>query len=144
MQRHYLFPCQQGMKWTNRILLYCLLAFAGGCKKDNVLPAYYDLTANGCTQKQFNTETVTICLDSVLSDSRCPRASTCVWAGVAEARFVSKIKGVQYSFGLATNNLSQRFPHDTTISGYTIRFVDLLPYPGDPPQETKAIVEILK
>jgi|SRR5215207_1657187 len=132
------------MKLMKSTLLFCLLLLVGGCTKETDRVSYYELTLNGCAQKKFNDETATLCLDAVLSDSRCPKASTCVWAGVAEARFVFKVQGQQHSFALATSALSLHYPTDTVISGYSIRLIDLLPYPGDPAEETRAVVEITK
>ncbi len=65
-----------------------------------------------------------ICLDTVLSDSRCPIDVNCVWAGEAKARFKYSINNntpiaIDLRAGVA----------DTLINEYKFSFVDLLPHP---------------
>ncbi|MDP4224429.1 MAG: hypothetical protein Q8868_14065 [Bacteroidota bacterium] len=68
-----------------------------------------------------------ICLDSVMSDSRCPKGVECFWAGNAGARFrFGKINGQHVLFELNTN---LQFRNDTILSGYKFTLVELSPYP---------------
>ena len=69
---------------------------------------------------------ISILMDSVLNDSRCPSGGTCIWAGNAEVRFVFKINNTSTTFKLNTFLL----PKDTTINGYTIKLLGLNPYPS--------------
>lgn len=127
----------------HRLVLCCLIGFLiSGCVKEQHF-SYNEVNVNSCEQEKIDNETVTLCLDSVLSDSRCPRYSSCVWQGVAQARFIFRVQNTQHKFILSTANLPG-YRQDTIIAGYSIRFVDLLPYPGDPPSPAKAIVEISK
>ncbi|TLX72620.1 hypothetical protein E9993_17440 [Labilibacter sediminis] len=67
---------------------------------------------------------LSVCFDSLISDSRCPEDVVCVWPGEAVAKF--------------TVNIDQQDPlvleiptgtQDTLVPGYSFSFVDLLPYP---------------
>jgi len=82
-----------------------------------------------------------ICLDSVLSDSRCPTGVECIWAGEARARF--KIE--KYQNNPVYIDLKEG-AKDTLVSGYKFSFIKLLPYPayGNPikPEEYKARIVI--
>ena len=65
-----------------------------------------------------------ICLDSVISDSRCPEGVQCVWAGEATARFkFEKYNSSPVFIGLKEGT------KDTLINGYKFSFLQLLPYP---------------
>ena len=66
-----------------------------------------------------------ICLDSVISDSRCPKGAECVWAGEATARF----KFEQYNHEPVYFNIKEG-EKDAIISGYHISLIQLLPYPS--------------
>lgn len=69
---------------------------------------------------------ISIKLDSVTEDSRCPYQVECVWAGNAQVRFKFTLNNTMIPFTL--NTLSS-FKTDTLISGYTIRLLELKPYP---------------
>jgi hypothetical protein len=69
-----------------------------------------------------------ICLDSVLSDSRCPTGATCIWEGNAEVRFkVEKINDNPVFFNLNTH---MGFTTDTIVDGYKFALINLRPYPA--------------
>ena len=70
-------------------------------------------------------------MDSVLNDSRCPSNVECVWEGNAEVRFLFTVDSIQTDFTLNTNG-GMQFNSDTVISGYSIKLLDLSPYPEDP------------
>lgn len=57
------------------------------------------------------------------TDSRCPINTDCIWAGEASVYLQAKSNGQTASFVL--NGLGS----DTTLFGYQIELVDLLPYP---------------
>jgi len=69
---------------------------------------------------------ISIKLDSVLSDSRCPTGALCIWAGVAAVRFDFTFNDTHTKFNLYTLSAWHK---DTTISGYKIHLIDLNPYP---------------
>jgi hypothetical protein len=70
-------------------------------------------------------------MDTVLNDSRCPSNVQCVWEGNAEVRFLFTVDSFQTDFALNTNG-GMQFNSDTVIGGYSIKLLDLSPYPEDP------------
>ena len=72
---------------------------------------------------------LSIQLDSVPEDSRCPFNVECVWAGNAKVKFnfISDNKLNQFSL-----NTSAGFITDTIISGFKIQLIELKPYPVYP------------
>ncbi len=82
-----------------------------------------------------------ICLDSVISDSRCPKGGECIWAGEAIARFkIEKYNNKPVYFNLKEGE------KEAIISGYHISFIQLLPYPAvgnfPKPEDYKARIVI--
>ena len=69
---------------------------------------------------------ISIVLDSVLNDSRCPIGMECIWAGNAEVRFIYSSANSTQPFVL---NTLTSFPTDTLIEGYRIKLNTLTPYP---------------
>jgi len=69
---------------------------------------------------------ISIVLDSVLNDSRCPTGAQCVWAGNAAVRLVFSSANNKVSFVLNTN---PTFRTDSLINGYRIKLNILTPYP---------------
>lgn len=70
-------------------------------------------------------------MDSVLNDSRCPSNVVCVWEGNAAVRFLFTVDSIKTDFVLNTHGGNQ-FNSDTVIGGYSIKLLDLSPYPEDP------------
>ena len=68
---------------------------------------------------------ISILMDSVLNDSRCPVDVECVWAGNAKVRFFFKSNIDEIKFSLNTTLM----PRDTAINGYKISLLYLLPFP---------------
>ena len=106
-----------------------------GC--DNDLSLKSTLLLNDTTEianfeTKFNFEqNLSLRMDSVLNDSRCPSNVVCVWEGNAEVRFLLRVDSVQTDFTLNTHG-SGRFNSDTLIGGYKIKLLSLSPYPEDP------------
>lgn len=101
-----------------------------------------------CGNKFFGSQTVTLCLDSILQDSRCPANAVCVWQGTAIAKFSFINNNTTYPITLSTLKFSNYSP-DTVLSGYKIKFINLSPYPGTytppaPADQIKAEVQITK
>jgi hypothetical protein len=128
------------MKSLLLLLLLPALLFVS-CKKDRDHPGLIKVYLHGCSPMLPYPNAV-ICFDSLVSDSRCPRESVCIWEGEAIARFTLKVNGQERSVTLSTNGFSQ--PADTLLLGYRIRFADLTPYPGDAPTALKAWVEVMR
>lgn len=83
---------------------------------------------NECSSGQ----SVYICFDSLLTDSRCPQKMECVWQGNSLIK-VTFHEGVNsHTFTMSLRGYSDfGYPSDTLINSHHITFADLLPYPGD-------------
>jgi hypothetical protein len=106
-----------------------------GCEKDLGLKSTLPLND---TVELVNFETrynyenkLSLRMDSVLGDSRCPSNVICVWEGNAEVRFLFTVDSIQTYFVLNTQGFIP-FNTDTVINGYEIRLLKLSPYPEDP------------
>ena len=127
------------------LIIISLISF--NCTKELVTKRS-SVNFKNCTSQTFKSETVTICFDSVLSDSRCPANAICVWRGTAIAKFSFTANGNVYPLTLATSAFNG-VPSDTVVTGYKIKFLDLSPYPGTytsplPAGDIKADVEITR
>lgn len=138
------------------IFLFIVLYFgraASSCNKKNSIPTSsadttFTIKINACATKTAGLQNATLCFDSVMQDSRCPKGAFCIWAGTAIAKFTFSKNGISYPLTLATAPYS-RFPVDTLLSGYKIKFINLTPYPGTftppaPKDQIKAEVQITK
>jgi hypothetical protein len=97
-----------------------------------------------CLLKNLQGQNVSLCFDKVIEDSRCPINAECVWAGRALAKFTFTANNHSQSFVLIAGRSMSPYAADTTIDGFKIKFVNLLPYPGDVGSEVRAEVEISK
>jgi len=86
---------------------------------------------------------MSIKLDSITEDSRCPYNVECIWAGNAKVKFDFTINNQMSSFSL---NTSTGFRNDTIISGFRIQLIDLKPYPVYPDsilqKDYRAVIKI--
>jgi len=105
-------------------IVLIIIAFISCDKKSEYLELNksFDLSYGKCI-KDYN-KILTVCFDSIISDSRCPDGGICIWAGEAIARFNIKV-GLH---GFRTIDL--RLSNDTLINGYKFSFVSLNPYPS--------------
>ena len=106
-----------------------------GCEKDLCLKSTLPLNdtielANFETRYNYENK-LSLRMDSVLSDSRCPSNVMCIWEGNAEVRFLFMVDSIQTYFVLNTHGFTP-FNTDTIISGYEIKLLKLSPYPEDP------------
>lgn len=83
------------------------------------------LAYNECVNDPENR--ISICLDSVVNDSRCPTGVMCIWEGNAEVRF--RLEQPDQRRVMFNLNTHRGFRNDTTISGYKITLTGLNPYP---------------
>ena len=121
-----------------RTLLFSAALFLvfglSNCSKDNELTGDSSFNLNDTLElaidkSAFNNDNqLTISIDSVLSDSRCPSDVVCIWEGNAEVRFLLNNDGKKMKFILNSHG-GDNYPSDTTISGYNIKLVELHPYP---------------
>lgn len=94
-----------------------------GCEKYNFLTFNEKITLpyHECLYDKENR--AYLCFDSVLTDSRCPRGVECFWAGEARVQFrLEKQNREPVLFTLGPGL-------ETTLEGYNIKMIDLLPYP---------------
>lgn len=114
-------------------IIFLLLVFLVGfiaCKKDSEITSY-KLNLGDTTEIKINEtlkneeNNISIQMDSVLNDSRCPSDCECFWAGNAEVRFIFKLENEEIRFTLNT----YLTPKDYITNGYQISLLDLIPYP---------------
>lgn len=77
---------------------------------------------------QVASTSVSMCIDSVLSDSRCPTGAVCVWAGNAAIRLSVYDASAKVRNSITLNTTVST--KDTVFQGYRIALVDVLPYPS--------------
>jgi hypothetical protein len=65
---------------------------------------------------------------NVLEDSRCPSDVTCVWAGNARLRLAVS-SGRSSKMLTLNSNTAAPLPADSTFAGYSVKLVELSPYP---------------
>ena len=73
-------------------------------------------------------KTIFLCLDSVLSDSRCFEGAICIWEGAFSVRF-SYIRSDEPPLFFNLSTYPSTRP-DTIIDGYKFTLVGLSPYPS--------------
>lgn len=110
------------------VLLFCTILF--GCEKldltsnDFKINDTFELKAQITSHNYENG--ISIYLDSVLYDSRCPLGFLCLWEGNAKVRF--KFISNHAANNLILNTYNQ-FQTDTVVNGYKITLLSLAPYP---------------
>ena len=110
-----------------------------GCNNDNEhlisTLMLNDTIKLGYKETKYNYENqISICLDSIISDSRCPKDAICKWAGNAEVRLLFSYNNYITIFILNTHG-GDKFKTDSLISEYRIKLLNLAPYP-----ETTSII----
>ena len=76
----------------------------------------------------FRKTNLTVKFDAVKEDSRCPSDVTCVWAG--NARVELQVTNGRKTKSLTLNsNTAAPLPADSTFAGYSVKLVNLNPYP---------------
>ena len=92
--------------------------------KSLVIDENIELCAGECATDN----NLSICFDSVSSDSRCASDVICAWEGNAAVEMTFTLNEQDYNLTLNTNR-SNRFPADTTIKQFRIKLIDLEPTP---------------
>ena len=123
-----------------------MVLMAHSCSKKDIelREGIIQIGVQKCAEGNIGSDNLTLCVDSVLEDSRCPSDVVCVWAGRAVVKF-SLIKNEQtYPFALSTLNMPNSYKKDTIISGYKIELINLHPYPrfSSPAPNSKYIAEV--
>ena len=132
------------MKFASIFILTVVLTQCSKTKSDN--PTHINIKE--CGQYVYSGETTRLCFDEVVSDSRCPANVVCVWEGTAVAKFSFQKGNESYPLTLATRAVNNLYSKDTTIAGYKIEFINLVPYPISEPSPnpplSKAEVKVTK
>ena len=129
------------------ILIAITLVLLFSCKKDPTNKEKNTITValNNCSSEETGAAAYQLCFDSLLDDSRCPKNVVCVWQGVAHGKFRFIVNNQQHVVKLATANFAPTFYTDTTVAGYHLKLINILPYPeypNNPPGPITATVEI--
>ncbi len=134
-----------------RVVFFCLATalLVISCKKSGETENPNLLRLADCKNYTYNGETVSLCFDSLIADSRCPEKAMCIWEGTAIAKFSFTKNNTTYPVKLSTHDFYPQFPKDTTIENYKIEFLNLYPYPGThslpvPFYKIKAEVKVTK
>ena len=112
------------------ILFYCLLL---SCSDNIFIPENHLFSLSDTLSLDFretlanSDENISISFNSIISDGRCPVDLRCFWEGNAEIRLIFR-KGTQ-NVEFSLNTAGSYFPNDTLLFGYSIKLIDLLPYP---------------
>ncbi len=131
-------------------IIASLMILFASCKKDNINPESITVPVGKCTEYKSSGGLLKVCLDSVITDSRCPANAKCIWAGYGAARFIITKNDKQHIITLmASPNLSgsKIYPTEATIDGFKIEFTELSPYPGLAPYnyaDYKSLLKITK
>jgi hypothetical protein len=136
------------------LLITAMIACIGllyACERSEIDTPERTLTISlhKCSNPVFSGTRVSLCFDSVVTDSRCPANAMCIWQGYAACKFSFSANGETYLFSLSTLTFPGFLPKDTILSGYKIELMDLAPYPGTvsypvPENKIKAEVKITK
>ena len=110
------------------VLSICLLSFCA-CRKTVVGPGKDGHVAIAqCKEFAVDNETVSVCLEQVLNDSRCPANANCIWAGSAVVRLKVQKGNRAESVVLATFEYAD-YKRAKPVMGYLVEMLDLYPYP---------------
>ena len=102
------------------------------CDDESV--AYNELKLNQSNAIHiFETKTsvsneLSITMDAILSDSRCPEGAICIWEGNAMVRYMISRNNQCDTIILNTHG-SDGFPSDTALHSLTFNLQDVTPYP---------------
>ena len=114
------------------LLLSSMILLLSFCSNPNETNPYISLRLSDSLTLQFrdtlfnNEENFWITFDSLLADSRCPVDAICLWEGNAELGFTFAKDGNEIPFSLNTH---VDFLRDTTLLGYKVSLIDVMPYP---------------
>lgn len=107
--------------------------FAGCKKSDFIRDRNIGVDLHRCSDIA---EGLSICFESLITDSRCPEGAVCVWSGDAVVRVKFNEGGDEHNFNMSLlNSAIYPYPTDTVINGYKIKFLDLKPHPSIKPDD---------
>ena len=115
------------MKSLTAFLFLVLVLFS--CKKSNDQDVL-TIPLDDCVNRVYGSDSLQLCFEEIVEDSRCPANANCVWQGIGKARFVLELNGQQHVLHLSTSELAPHYTMDTTIGAYHFQLKHLNPYPG--------------
>lgn len=115
------------MTYSVSLIVPALLLVIASCKKPAAQVNENYISVNKCQAFNRDGKILTLCLDSVIQDSRCPINTVCVWQGIAVAQFTASSQNTKEVITLATNKF-EPYTRDTTLSGFKIEFINLTPH----------------
>ncbi|MBS1579393.1 MAG: hypothetical protein JST29_07125 [Bacteroidetes bacterium] len=115
-------------------LFSCISTLLFACNKqsaetNNLLTDSLVINVSNSASISVNNQKITVYLDSIVQDSRCPKDVVCVWAGVAECKLKVLLNNQSYTFKLGTL-INGIYKKDTTINGYKFTLDSITPYPS--------------
>jgi hypothetical protein len=113
------------------LFIFVLLITIVSCDKpvENVQYTSPFIELYHCADTSINGNSIRICFDSMVRDSRCPLNVNCVWQGEATIKLSLEVNGRKQTFQLSTLN-TPAYRNDTTIAGCKIKLLSVTPYPG--------------
>jgi hypothetical protein len=112
------------------LLIFVLSAsFLKTCEDDCrgfKMGAAFEIAANTALENCHHQITVTI---QDIQDSRCPTDMVCIWAGMIVVEGQLQVGGQEYDLRLSNNRNASGFPEDFSMNEYTIKLIDVIPYP---------------
>ena len=131
------------MKFVGSIFIVMIVFFFVSCDKEPASLNENYIPVNKCQSYYQDGEKLTLCLDSIVQDSRCPINAFCIWQGVAVARFTVDTKNNDHVIELATAPLLQ-YNKDTIVAGFKIELINIAPHPemGKPLHYDEYVAEV--
>jgi hypothetical protein len=119
------------MKLFLYIVPVVMVLMAHSCSKKEIelKEGILEIGVQKCAAGNIGGDNLTLCVDSIPEDSRCPSDVVCVWAGRAVVKFSLTKNEQTYRFALSTLNMPNSYKKDTVISGYKIELINVHPYP---------------
>jgi hypothetical protein len=126
------------MKRLAFIIAVASAIFFGACDKPVDAEISLTIKLQHCADNIFSGNDIHLCFDKVVADSRCPYTADCIWAGAAAVEFTLTKHNETHLLKLSTISRYGDYTKDTTVAGYKIELLDLLPYPDLPPNTIPA------
>lgn len=115
------------MKFCVLLFFALLLGSVNAQDNDSIVKFYAEIN----TGELFSFENKSIQFKKVISDSRCPKGVTCIWAGEAKVLIAILENGKQIEEQIVTLNGQNQY--DLSILGlkdiYSLNVLHLIPYP---------------
>src|SRR6185436_17452777 len=134
MQRKFSGRCQS-LNYSMKLFLYIvpavMILMAHSCSKKDIelREGVLEINVQQCAAGSIGGTDLTLCVDSIPEDSRCPSDAVCIWAGRAVVKFSLRKDDQTYPFALSTLSMPASYKKDTTLLGIKIELMNVYPYP---------------